>query len=209
MLALIVLALSFARPYIQTGQAVAAGTNHRRRGHLDEHVAAGAVRAGAEGGDQHHLVGPGRPAGGGDDVRRPGLAGLAGIIRSRIGPGSGQQPDAGAGGTNYAALLGSAARVMGAAGGTLVLVSDSQQTGWTGEGALPTGVDLKINRRLRSLGERRHRCAQPDGDGVSATLTNYGMRTRNVHASLAIDDRPSSGPGAGAAAAGAAARRRR
>jgi hypothetical protein len=99
---------------------------------------------------------------------------------------------AGSGGTNYAALLGSAARVMGAAGGTLVLVSDSQQTGWTGEGALPTGVDLKIvdvsgpseNVAIAALAK--------DGETVSATLTNYGMRTRTVHAALTVNDKPTA-----------------
>jgi Aerotolerance regulator N-terminal/von Willebrand factor type A domain len=194
MLALIVLAVSFARPYIKTGQAVAAGTTvvavdtsmsmslpaQFARAQKAAINAISAVPTGQRVAvmafdDRATLVSPA-------SFDR----GSARAAVSSLTPG--------AGGTNYAAVLGSAARVMGAAGGTLVLVSDSQQTGWTGEGALPTGVDLQIvdvsgpseNVAIAALAH--------DGDGVSATLTNYGLRTRTIRAALTVGDKPASLP---------------
>lgn len=194
MLALIVLAVSFARPFIKTGAAVAAGTTvvavdtsmsmslpaqfaraQKAAINTISSIASGQRVAVMAFDDRATLVSPA-------SFDR----GSARAAVNSLTPG--------AGGTNYAALLGSAARVMGAAGGTLIVVSDSQQTGWTGEGALPTGVDLKIvdvsgpseNVAIAALAK--------DGETVSATLTNYGMRTRTVHAALTVNDKPTAAP---------------
>jgi hypothetical protein len=189
MLALIVLAVSFARPYIQTGQAVAAGTTIVA---VDTSMSMSLPAQFARAQKAAISTISSVPAG-------QRVAVMAFDDRaSLVSPASFDRGSAraavnsltpGAGGTNYAALLGSAARVMGSAGGTLVLVSDSQQTGWTGEGALPTGVDLKIIDVSGPSENVAIAALNRDGDGVSATLTNYGVRTRTVHATLAIDER--------------------
>jgi hypothetical protein len=194
MLALIVLAVSFARPFIKTGAAVAAGTTvvavdtsmsmslpaqfaraQKAAINTISSIASGQRVAVMAFDDRATLVSPA-------SFDR----GSARAAVNSLTPG--------AGGTNYAALLSSAARVMGAAGGTLIVVSDSQQTGWPGEGALPTGVDLKIvdvsgpseNVAIAALAK--------DGETVSATLTNYGMRARTVHAALTVNDKPAAAP---------------
>jgi hypothetical protein len=194
MLALIVLAISFARPFIKTSQAVAAGTTvvaidtsmsmsipaqfaraQKAATSLISAVPAGQRVAVMAFDDRATLVSP------------PSFD--RGSARAAV---NGLTPTAG--GTNYAALLGSAARVMGSAGGKLAIVSDSQQTGWTGEGALPQGIDLQIvdvsgpseNVAIAALGR--------DGDTIAATVTNYGMRTRIIRATLAINDKAASTP---------------
>jgi hypothetical protein len=194
MLALIVLAISFARPFLKTSQAVAAGTTviaidtsmsmsipaqfaraQKAAINLISNAPAGQRVAVMAFDDRATLVSP------------PSFD--RGSARAAV---NGLTPDAG--GTNYAALLGSAARVMGSAGGKLAIVSDSQQTGWVGEGALPQGIDLQIvdvsgpseNLAIAALGR--------DGDGIAATVTNYGMRTRTVRATLAINDKAASQP---------------
>jgi hypothetical protein len=187
-----VLAVSFARPYIQTGQAVAAGTTivavdtsmsmsapaqfaraQRAATNLISSTSTGSRVAVMAFDDRATLVSP------------PSFD--RGSARAAV---NGLAP--GAGGTNYAALLGSAARVMGSAGGKLVIVSDSQQTGWSGEGALPQGVDLQIVDVSGPSENVAVSALAHEGDAITATLTNYGMRTRTLHPTLRIDDKPAA-----------------
>ncbi len=191
-LALIVLAVSFARPYVKTGQAVAAGTTvvavdtsmsmSSPAQFARAQKAATAAISGLSTGtrvavmafdDRATLVSP--PS----VDRGSARAAVAGLTPT-------------AGGTNYAAVLGSAARVMGSAGGKLVIVSDSQQTGWNSDGALPQGVDLQIIDVSGPSENVAVSALARDGDSVDATFTNYGLRARTLHPVLRIDDKPSA-----------------
>jgi hypothetical protein len=191
-LALIVLAISFARPYIKTGQAAAAGTtvvavdssmsmSAPAQFARAQKAATSAISALSTGtrvavmafDDRATLVSP-------PSVDR-------GSARAAV---AGLTP--GAGGTNYAAVLGSAARVMGSAGGKLVIVSDSQQTGWSGDGALPQGVELQIIDVSGPSENVAVSALARNGDAVEATFTNYGMRARTLHPVLRIDDKPAA-----------------
>ena len=180
MLALIVLALSFARPYIKSGEAAASGitvvaldTSFSMSGKeqferarkaalsLVSSVKAGDRVAAMAFDDRAALVSP------------PALErGSARAAFNALTPG--------AGATNYAALLASSARVFGQVGGKLIVVTDLQRSGWTTEGVLPANVELQVvdvagpqdNLAIESL--------KRDANVAAAVVSNYGTKTRSA-----------------------------
>ena len=189
MLALIVLAISFARPYIRSGEAAASGitvvaldTSFSMSGKeqferarkaalsLVSSVPAGDRVAAMAFDDRAALVSP------------PALErGSARAAFNALAPG--------AGATNYAALLASSARVFGQVGGKLIVVTDLQRSGWTTEGVLPANVELQVvdvagpqdNLAIESL--------KRDANVAAAVVSNYGQRARSVRVALAVDDK--------------------
>ena len=96
---------------------------------------------------------------------------------------------AGAGGTRYRTALAKAAELIGARDGRVVVITDLQQAGWevTDDGGLPDGVAVEVvtiappssNIAVTSA-ERRDRT-------VVATVQNYGPEPARVPVALIID----------------------
>ena len=190
MLALIVLALAFARPYIKSGEAAASGIT----------VVALDTSFSMSGKEQFERARKAAlslvssvPAG--DRVAAMAFDDRAALISpAALERGSARAafnsltPNAGA--TNYAALLASSARVFGQVGGKLIVVTDLQRSGWTTEGVLPANVELQVvdvagpqdNIAIESL--------KRDANVAAAVVSNYGTKTRSVRVALALNDKP-------------------
>jgi hypothetical protein len=189
MLAFVVLAISFARPYLKSGEASATGLTvvavdtsfsmsapeqferaRKAAVSLVSAAAAGDRVAAMAFDDRATLVSP--PA-----IER----GSARAAINALTPGLGA--------TNYPALLASVARVFGQAGGKLVVVTDLQRSGWLSEGALPSNVALQVVDVAGPLDNVAVSTVKRDGNAAVATISNYGTRTRSVRAVLAVDDK--------------------
>jgi hypothetical protein len=199
MLALILLAIAFARPYIQTSQAAMRGTTVIA---VDTSLsmsmpaqferakrAAVSVASDVRAGDRIAVIAF-------DDratvVAMPSID--RGSARAAI---NGLTP--GPGGTNYAAALAAAARVIGPSGGELVIVSDLQRSGWNADGTLPNDVTLRLldvsspveNVAVSALVREGDSLGQAGGAGrggwAVALVANHGARPRTVRAALDID----------------------
>jgi hypothetical protein len=101
------------------------------------------------------------------------------------------QLTAGSGGTRYRTALARAAELIGAREGRVVVITDLQQAGWevTDDGGLPDGVGVEVitipppasNIAVTSA-ERRDRT-------VLATVQNYGPEPARVPVSLIVDQK--------------------
>jgi hypothetical protein len=190
MLALIVLAIAFARPYIRSGEAAASGitvvaldTSFSMSGKeqferakkaalsLVSSVPTGDRVAAMAFDDRASLVSP------------PALE--RGSARASI-----NALKAGAGATNYAALLASSARVFGQVGGKLIVVTDLQRSGWTTEGVLPANVELQVVDVAGPQDNIAVESLKRDPTNVAAAVvSNYGQRARSVRAALTLDQK--------------------
>jgi Aerotolerance regulator N-terminal/von Willebrand factor type A domain len=96
----------------------------------------------------------------------------------------------GSGGTNYAAALSAVSRVLGPAGGRVVLITDLQRT-WSGSfvGELPAGVGVEVVDVGGPLENVSVGPLRREGEAVTAQLTNHGVRSRTVTAVLSLNGR--------------------
>jgi hypothetical protein len=100
--------------------------------------------------------------------------------------------EAGFGATRYRAALSAAAQMLAGRAGTIVVVTDLQETGWDAgdRASIPEGARIEVvdvgelppNLAVTSVS------AQPDR--VVATVRNAGPRARDAHLHLTIDGRP-------------------
>lgn len=189
-LALLLLAFAFARPYIKTGEAAMRGTTVLA---VDTSLsmspaaqferakkAALSVASDAPAGDRLAVLAF-------DDnavvVSAPTID--RGAARAAI---NGLTP--GAGGTNYGAVLAAAARVIGPSGGQLIVVSDLQRSGWSGDGALPNDVQLKVLDVSGAVENLAVSALAREAEQAVALVTNHGARVRDVRAALDVDGQP-------------------
>jgi Mg-chelatase subunit ChlD len=190
MLALIVLAISFARPYIKSGEATAGGitvvaldTSFSMSGKEQFERARKAALS---------LVSS-TPAG--DRVAAMAFDDRAALVSPpALERGSARAAfnalKASAGATNYAGLLASSARVFGQAGGKLIVVTDLQRSGWTTEGVLPANVQLQVVDVAGPLDNVAVESLKRDANVATAVVSNYGARARSVRVALTVDERP-------------------
>jgi hypothetical protein len=98
--------------------------------------------------------------------------------------------------TRYGAALGRAAEVIGGRPGRLVVVTDAQQSGW--EGSVRGGLGDDIEVVVSAIEGARHNLAvttaeRRGGAGrpvrVEATVRNYGLEQREVPVTLEVDGR--------------------
>ncbi len=99
---------------------------------------------------------------------------------------------AGFGGTRYRAALSAASQTLAGRRGTIVVVTDLQESGWDAgdRASVPEGARIEIadvgalpaNLAVVSL--------QPLSDRLVATIRNTGAQSRDVRAHLTIDGRP-------------------
>jgi hypothetical protein len=99
---------------------------------------------------------------------------------------------AGFGGTRYLAAVNMAARALGARTGTIVVVTDLQESGWdTGDHA---SVPAAARVEIRDVGALPENLAvvglRSEGDRAVATVRNDSGRTRSVAVRLSVDGRP-------------------
>lgn len=206
-LALVLLALAFARPYLVGADGSASKTTlvavdtsfsmgapgrfERAREAAQKAVAAAPAgnRVGVVRFDDHATL-----------VVQPSVD--RGAARAAIATLS-----AGAGGTEFGAALATASRAIGPDGGQLVVVTDLVG-GWGAgapAGSLPDNVELSVRDvggELENLSVGRLTLA---GEGVGAQIVNHGVRPRTANVSLWLNDRSVAGaspviqPGATAA----------
>lgn len=98
----------------------------------------------------------------------------------------------GAGGTRYRTALAVASEVIGARDGRLVVVTDLQQAGWEAndEGGLPDGVDVQVVAIARPAGNVAVTSAARHDRVVVATVQNYGQDAVEAAVTLVVDGKP-------------------
>ncbi|MEZ5294140.1 MAG: BatA and WFA domain-containing protein [Vicinamibacterales bacterium] len=97
---------------------------------------------------------------------------------------------AGAGGTSYAAALGTAVDALGGASGRIVVVTDLQQRGWAGRDqvTVPGGVDVRVDA-VPPAPDNLAVTALRAGDAVTAVVQNFAPGPRATVARLTVDGR--------------------
>jgi len=97
----------------------------------------------------------------------------------------------GAGGTRYRAALASANEVIGGRDAQVVMVTDLQQAGWEAndDGGLPDGVEIQVIAVAAPVGNLAVTSAVSRGGAVVATVQNYGADASQAAVRLLIDDR--------------------
>ncbi len=95
----------------------------------------------------------------------------------------------GAGGTRYATAVGAAVDALGASGGRIVVVTDLQQHGLAGgDGArVPDGVDVSVAVVPPAPANLAVTAFSRDGDGLTAVVQSYAPGPRAVTARLRVD----------------------
>jgi hypothetical protein len=189
-LALVLLALSFARPYfvdtqaarmgpvtvlgMDTSYSMSAASQIERaralaRGALDRAPSDGPVALVAF--DDHATV-----------MVEPTMD--RGVVRAAIG-----RTTPGPRGTRYAALVSAAADLTAGRGGRVVVISDLQQNGWSAAGAtsLPTSVRVEALDAGAPAGNLAVIALQRGKDGLVATVRNTGDAQRATHVALTVD----------------------
>ena len=106
----------------------------------------------------------------------------------------------GFGATNYRAALNRAAAVLGDGPGTIVVVTDLQESGWDRGGGVTVPVAADV--RVADVGELPPNlaltAAKVSGDRILATVLNTGPQAREAHVRLTVGDSPGgSGTGVG------------
>ncbi len=96
---------------------------------------------------------------------------------------------AGAGGTRYRTALARASEVIGAREGRVAIVTDLQQAGWEAndDGGLPDGVEVQVVTVGGPVGNLAVTSAARRGGIVTATVQNYGPGETQVAARLLVD----------------------
>jgi hypothetical protein len=190
--ALLLLAIAFARPFFSSGAAMAAG---------------GVTIIALD--TSYSLSAPGRFARAKqlakDAIARAPIANTVGVLTfadeaeivSRPGDdrvlaaAAIDRATAGYGATRYRAALSAAVQGLAGRRGTIVVVTDLQETGWDAGDrvSMPESASIEIvdvgapppNLAVTSI--------QTSGDRVVATIHNAGPRPRDVRVRLAVDDR--------------------
>ena len=96
---------------------------------------------------------------------------------------------AGAGGTRYRTAFGRASEVIGGREGHVVMITDLQQAGWAAndEGGLPDGVTTEVVVVAAPSGNLAVTSAERRDAGVVATVQNYGQAAVRAEVSLMVD----------------------
>lgn len=96
---------------------------------------------------------------------------------------------AGAGGTRYRTVLARASEIIGARDGRVAIVTDLQQAGWEAndDGGLPDGVEVQVVAVGGPVGNLAVTSAARRGGVVAATVQNYGPAETQVTARLLVD----------------------
>jgi hypothetical protein len=95
----------------------------------------------------------------------------------------------GAGGTRYRTALAGASEVLGSRDGRVVIVTDLQQAGWEAndDGGVPDGVDVRVVAVPGPAGNLAVTSAAKRDRAVVATVQNYGAAQVQAGASLRVD----------------------
>lgn len=98
---------------------------------------------------------------------------------------------AGAGGTRYRAALATASELIGGRAAQVVIVTDLQQAGWEAndEGGLPDGVDVQVVAVAAPVSNLAVTSAANRGGVVMATVQNYGAEASQAAVQLMVDGR--------------------
>ena len=99
---------------------------------------------------------------------------------------------AGAGGTRYRTALAAASEVIGARDGRVVIVTDLQQAGWEAndDGGIPDGIDVEVIPVARPAGNLAVTSAARRDRVVVATVQNYGPDEAKTSVTLMVDGKP-------------------
>lgn len=97
---------------------------------------------------------------------------------------------AGASGTRYTAALSRAAEIVGARAGRIALVTDLQQAGWDAatSGGIPEDLEVTVLPVNSPLANVAVTSAERRGRGIVAGVHNFGFTTRDVEATLTVDE---------------------
>lgn len=100
--------------------------------------------------------------------------------------------EAGYGATRYRQALAAAGALLDGAPGRIVLVTDLQRTGWETDdgGTLPNGVTVELRDVGMPKGNLAVAAIRREPGGTSATVINAGSAPRAVRAALAVDGQP-------------------
>ena len=98
---------------------------------------------------------------------------------------------AGAGGTRYRVAFATITGLIGARDGRVVVVTDLQQAGWesTDEGGLPEDVPIEVAPVKAPAGNLAVTAADRRDDAIVATVQNFGYAAVRAPVTLAIDGR--------------------
>src|SRR5262245_49045788 len=101
----------------------------------------------------------------------------------------------GFGATNYRAALNRATAVLAEGPGTIVVVTDLQESGWDAGGGVTVPVSADV--RVADVGELPPNlaltAAKVSGERIVATVLNTGSQAREAHVRLTVDDGPGGG----------------
>ncbi len=187
--ALVLLALSFARPYVM-GSAdalrapttmVAIDTSLSMSGPATWSAATRAAVAAIDAAPVGHLVGVVTF----DDRGNVAVAPTANRAAARAFL---EALEPGPGGTRFAAAIGAAADALGTAGGRIVVVTDLQQSGMAGGAAasVPDGVDVSISAVPPAPSNLAVTALAREGEGATAVVQSYAPGPRVVTARLRV-----------------------
>ncbi|MDP2317751.1 MAG: BatA domain-containing protein [Acidobacteriota bacterium] len=98
----------------------------------------------------------------------------------------------GAGGTRYRRALAAASEVIGARDGRVVIVTDLQRAGWEAndDGGIPDGIDVAVIPVARPAGNLAVTSAARRDRVVVATVQNYGPDEARTSVTLMVDGKP-------------------
>lgn len=192
-LALVLLALAFARPFFATGAAV--GSTGVTVIALDTSYSLAAPGRFERAQRLAHEAIANAPAG--DLV---GVVTFADDAEIAVTPGSDrtlandavEQASPGFGATRYRTALSAASQHLAGRHGTVVLVSDLQESGWAAgdRASVPEGTRIEVADVGAMPPNLAVTAVRPLTDRVVATIYNGGPRPREARVHLTIDDRP-------------------
>lgn len=188
--ALVLLAFSFARPYVMRGAdalrapitIVAVDTSLSMSAPGTWREATRLALAAVDAAPAADLVGVVTF----DDRGQTGVAATANRAEARAFL---EALTPGAGGTRYAAALGAAVDALGASSGRIVVVTDLQQQGLAGGDAVsvPDGVDVTVAAVPPAAANLAVAAFSRDAEGATAVVQSYAPGPRVVTARLRID----------------------
>ena len=99
---------------------------------------------------------------------------------------------AGPGGTRYRTALAKASELIGPRDGHVTIVTDVQQSGWdaSDDGGIPDGVSIDVVSIAAPKGNLAITSAEPRGNAIVATVQNYGSEAAKSTVTLMIDGKP-------------------
>ncbi len=193
--ALLLLALAFARPFLTSG---AVGTGATTVVALDTSLSLSApgqferaqqlAREAIDAAPSGDLVGVVTFADGAQAASRA-------VRRSRCGAAAVDAARAGAGGTRYRAALNAARDVMRGRGGTIVVVTDLQESGWDAgdRAAIPDSARIEIADVGAPPPNLAVTAARVTGERIVATVRNAGTAPADVRVRLDVHEGATSG----------------